>query len=74
MHDFQTCTAMLWDCLIAGLLLGLGMGGLFWLHHIQSFANVTKATIACNDVCRENRRISYSQNLSFFSTHSVIYR
>jgi hypothetical protein len=22
-HDFQPCTAMVWDCLIVGLLLGL---------------------------------------------------
>jgi hypothetical protein len=31
-HDFQPCTAMVWDCLIVGL---------FWLHHIQSLANAT---------------------------------
>jgi hypothetical protein len=38
-HDFQPCTAVVWDCLIVGLL---------WLHHIQSLANVTMVTIACN--------------------------
>jgi hypothetical protein len=38
-HDFQLCTAIVWDCLIVGLLL---------LHHIKSLANVTMATIACN--------------------------
>jgi hypothetical protein len=38
-HDFQLCTAMVWDCIIVGLL---------WLHDIQYLANVTKATIACN--------------------------
>jgi len=40
-HDFQPCTAMVWDCLIVGLL---------WLHHIQSLANVTMATIAIGKV------------------------
>jgi hypothetical protein len=34
MHDFQPCTAMVWDCLIVGLL---------WLHHIQ-----TVSTNACS--------------------------
>jgi hypothetical protein len=38
-HDFQPCTAMVWDYLIVGLL---------WLHHIVSLANVNMATIACN--------------------------
>jgi hypothetical protein len=38
-HDFQRCTVIVWDCLIVGLL---------WLHHIQSSANVTMATIAFN--------------------------
>jgi hypothetical protein len=38
-HDFQPCTAMVWDCLIVGL---------FWLHHIQSLADVTMAIIECN--------------------------
>jgi hypothetical protein len=38
-HDLQPCTAMFWDCLIVGLS---------WLHHTQSLANVTMATIACN--------------------------
>jgi hypothetical protein len=38
-HDFQTRTAMVWDCLIVGLLS---------LHHIQSLANVTMTTNACN--------------------------
>jgi hypothetical protein len=37
-HDFQPCTAMVWVCLIAGLL---------WL---QSLANVTMATIAIGKV------------------------
>jgi hypothetical protein len=37
-HDFQPCTAVVWDCLIFGLLL--------WFHHIQSLGNVTIATIA----------------------------
>jgi hypothetical protein len=37
--DFQPCTAMVWDCLIVGLL---------WLHHRQSLTNVTMATITCN--------------------------
>jgi hypothetical protein len=36
-HDFQPCKAMVWDCLIVGLL---------WLHHIQFLSNVTMATIA----------------------------
>jgi hypothetical protein len=36
-HDFQPCTAMVWDCLIVGLL---------WLHHVQSLANVTMAATA----------------------------
>jgi hypothetical protein len=36
-HDFQPCTAVVWDGLIVGLL---------WLHYIQSLANVTMATIA----------------------------
>jgi hypothetical protein len=38
-HDFHPCTAVVWDCLIVGLL---------WLHHVQSLAHVTMATIACN--------------------------
>jgi hypothetical protein len=38
-HDSQPCTAVVWDCLIVGLFL---------LHHIQSLANVTISTIACN--------------------------
>jgi hypothetical protein len=38
-RDFQPCTAMVWDCLIVGLL---------WLQHIQSLSNVAVATIACN--------------------------
>jgi hypothetical protein len=38
-HDFQSYTAMVWGCLIVGLLR---------LHHMQSLANVTMATIACN--------------------------
>jgi hypothetical protein len=53
-HGFQPCRAMVWVSLIVGL---------FWLHHTQSLANVTMATIACNDVCRESRRISSSKNL-----------
>jgi hypothetical protein len=40
-HDFQPCTAMVWDCLIVGLL---------WLHHIQSLAIVTVTTIAIGKV------------------------
>jgi hypothetical protein len=62
-HDFQLCTAMVWDCLIVGLLLELFVVRLLWLHHIQSLAYVTMATIACNDVWRESRCISSSQNL-----------
>jgi hypothetical protein len=31
-HDFQLCTAMVWDCVVVGLLS---------LHHSQSLANVT---------------------------------
>jgi hypothetical protein len=39
-HDFQPFTAMVWGCLIVGLL---------WLHHTQSLASViTMATTACN--------------------------
>jgi hypothetical protein len=38
-HDFQPCTAMVWDCLIVALV---------WLHHIQSIANVTMTTNAYN--------------------------
>jgi hypothetical protein len=38
-YDFHPFTAVVWDSLITGLL---------WLHHIQSLANVTIATIACN--------------------------
>jgi hypothetical protein len=37
-HNFQPFTAVVWDCLIVGLL---------WLHHLQSLANVTMETIAC---------------------------
>jgi hypothetical protein len=40
-HDVQPCTAVVWDHLIVGLL---------WLHHIQSLANVTMATIATGKV------------------------
>jgi hypothetical protein len=40
-HDFQPFTAMVWNLLIVGLL---------WLHHIQSLANVTMATIAIGKV------------------------
>jgi hypothetical protein len=36
-HDFQPCTAMVWDCLIVGFLR---------LDHIQSLANVTMLTTA----------------------------
>jgi hypothetical protein len=64
-HDFQSCTAMVWDCLIGGLLLERLIVGLFWLHHIQSLANVTMATIACNDVCIESMRISSSQKFLY---------
>jgi hypothetical protein len=63
-HDFQPCTAMVWDCMIIGLLLGL-IVWLFWLHYIHSLANVTVATIACNDVYRESMPISSSQNFLF---------
>jgi hypothetical protein len=38
-HDFQPYAAMIWDCLIVGLL---------WFHHIQSLADVTMATTTCN--------------------------
>jgi hypothetical protein len=38
-HDFQPCTALVWNCLIVGLL---------WLRHIQLLANVTVKIIACN--------------------------
>jgi hypothetical protein len=38
-RDFQSCTAIVWDCLIVRLL---------WLHHIKSSADVTMATIASN--------------------------
>jgi hypothetical protein len=40
-HVSQPCTEMVWDCLTVGLL---------WLHHIQSLANVTMATIAAGKV------------------------
>jgi hypothetical protein len=40
-HDFQPCTAMVWDCLIVGLL---------WLHHIQPLANVAMETVAIGKV------------------------
>jgi hypothetical protein len=40
-HDFQPCTAMVWNCLIVRLL---------WLHHMHSLANVTMATIAIGKV------------------------
>jgi hypothetical protein len=44
-HDFQP-----------GIANGLGLFDcIFWLHHIQALANVTMATIACNEVCRESR-------------------
>jgi hypothetical protein len=40
---------MVWDCLIAGLLLlGLFDFGDILVHHIQSLANVTMETIACS--------------------------
>jgi hypothetical protein len=42
-HDFQLCTAMVWDFLIVELL---------WLHRIQPLANVTMATIAIGKVGR----------------------
>jgi hypothetical protein len=38
-QDFQPFIAMVWDYLFVGLL---------WLHHIQSLANVTVATITSN--------------------------
>jgi hypothetical protein len=62
-HDFEPCTPMVWDCLTAGLLC---------LHHIQSLANVTMATIACNDICRESRQISSSQNFLFMQKFTHI--
>jgi hypothetical protein len=40
-HDFELCTAMVWDCFIVGWL---------WLDHLQSLANVTMATIAIGKV------------------------
>jgi F0F1-type ATP synthase assembly protein I len=40
-HDFQFCTILVSDCLIVGLL---------WLHHTQSSANATMATIAIGKV------------------------
>jgi hypothetical protein len=40
-HDVQPCTAMVWDCLIVGLLS---------LHHLQSLANVTIANFAIGKV------------------------
>jgi hypothetical protein len=55
-HDFQPCTAMVWDCLIIGLL---------WLHHIQSLANATMATIVYCKLCREIRHINSSQNFLY---------
>jgi hypothetical protein len=45
MISIQPCTAVVWDCLIIGL---------FWLHHIQSLANVIMETIACNLLLDEN--------------------
>jgi hypothetical protein len=46
---FSLAQAMVWDCLIVGLLL-LGLFGCLniLVHHIQSLANVTMATIAYN--------------------------
>jgi hypothetical protein len=38
-HDFKPCTAMFCYCLIVGLL---------WFYNIQSLANVTVTTTACN--------------------------
>jgi hypothetical protein len=49
-HDFQPCTAVVWDCLIAGSL---------WLHHIWYLANVTMTAIAIGKV---GKLISSSQN------------
>jgi hypothetical protein len=40
-HYSQPCTAMVWDCLIVGLL---------WLYHIQSLANVTMVATAIGKV------------------------
>jgi hypothetical protein len=51
--DFQPLTAMVWDCLSVELLLGLFD---YWVNLVAShtsLANVTVATIACNDVCRK---------------------
>jgi hypothetical protein len=40
---FSLAQPIVWDCLIVGI---------FWLHHIQSLANVTMATIV---YCRAKR-------------------
>jgi hypothetical protein len=40
---FGWCLSYYWDSFIVIIV------DLFWLHHIQSLANVTMATIACSD-------------------------
>jgi hypothetical protein len=40
-HDVQPYTAVVWDCLVVGVL---------WLHNIPSLTNVTMATIAIGKV------------------------
>jgi hypothetical protein len=46
---FSLAQPMVWDCLIVGLLL-LGLLDCWdiLVHHIQSSANITMATIACS--------------------------
>jgi hypothetical protein len=73
-HDFQPCTAMVWDCLIVGLLLGLlgcWVVGLFG-YITYTLANVAMAIIACSDVCRESRHISSSQNYCLFKYSELL--
>jgi hypothetical protein len=60
-HDFQPCTAMVWYCLIVGLL---------WLHHIQSLANVPMATAAIGEV----RKLVLPRTSCFYSTVAFMYR
>jgi hypothetical protein len=48
---------MVWDCLIVGLL---------WLHHIQSLANITMATIARNLLWGKNDiKLYYFKQMSY---------
>jgi hypothetical protein len=53
-HDFQPCTAMVWDCFFLCYYWDYLILWLFLLHHIQSLANVTMATTACNLLYGEN--------------------